>query len=290
MLCGPLFFRIVLSAFSCALGQFAVQAESAVFTSAADTSIQEFRPTTTGGTGTGLRVGTVGASGGGGRVRAFFLFDPPTSIPPGSIILSASLNLTVSLTVDAMPRSFELHRLLVPWDEMNATWLIRLPPDVAWSAGGGAAGVDYAAAPSVVAPLTGVGSYTFGSTTGLIADVQRWVDNPSKNYGWILLGADEVTDQTARLVNSRENVSGLPRLNIEFEPPFRIDSVALATNQLCVAFQTSAGKSYVVERRAAADSGTWTVVTNIPTVALPGVVTICEPVEAGSNFYRVGRQ
>ena len=49
--------------------------ESVSLIATADTGLQEFRPTTTGGAGTGLRVGTVGRSGGGGRVRALFRFD-----------------------------------------------------------------------------------------------------------------------------------------------------------------------------------------------------------------------
>jgi len=266
------------------------RAESISLVAKADTGLQEFRPTTTAGSSTSLRVGTVGTSGAGARVRALFYFEPSASIPAGSTVIAASPGLSVSLTVDETSRDFELRRMLVSWDETNATWLVRLPPDLVWSEPGGASGVDYAAVSSAVATLGSAGNYTFGSTAGLVADVQCWVDNPSKNYGWILLGADEVTDQTARLVNSRENASGQPHLTVEFDAPFRINSTTITTNQLCLAFQTAVGKSYVVERSANARNGDWTVVTNIPTVTVPGVVTICEPIDPDNRFYRVGRQ
>ena len=42
-----------------------------------------------------------------------------------------------------------------------------------------------------------VGFYTWGSTAQMISDVQGWKNNPSVNYGWLLLG-DESASATAK--------------------------------------------------------------------------------------------
>ena len=42
-----------------------------------------------------------------------------------------------------------------------------------------------------------------------MADVQRWLDDPSSNFGWLLLG-NESTNRTAKRFDGRQNVSGFP--------------------------------------------------------------------------------
>src|SRR5207247_1037574 len=64
-----------------------------------------------------------------------------------------------------------------------------------------------------------LGSYTFDSTTNLIADVQSWVDNSSANFGWIVLSQLEDVGKTARHFASREGGASAPTLAVQFVPP-----------------------------------------------------------------------
>jgi hypothetical protein len=62
--------------------------------------------------------------------------------------------------------------------------------------------------------------YTWGSSPRLIQDVQAWVDDPSMNFGWLIMG-DESTNRTATRYDSREHPDSEnhPVLTIEFTPP-----------------------------------------------------------------------
>lgn len=52
--------------------------------------------------------------------------------------------------------------------------------------------------------MGGNGSYTWSSTTELVADVQAWVDDAAANFGWLVTG-NEGASPTAKRFDSREN-------------------------------------------------------------------------------------
>lgn len=264
------------------------RAESVSLPAIADTGLREVLPDVSGGADAVLRAGTTASMSTNSRARALFLFDPAGAIPSGSIITAAQLTLTVSATTDTLPRSFDLRRMLAPWSESNATWLIRLAPGVPWESPGGLEGVDYSATASATSLVGNAGAYSWESTAGMVADVQRWIDNPAKNFGWMLVRPEETTPRTTRVFTSRESVTGPPRLTVEFTTPLRITSTQLADNQLCLQFRAEAGKAYVVERRGEVDTGAWTVVTNLPPADATGLVTVCDPLTPTNVFYRVG--
>jgi hypothetical protein len=53
----------------------------------------------------------------------------------------------------------------------------------------------------------------------MVSDVQGWLDNPSGNFGWIMIG-DESGPLTAKRFDSRENgaVQNRPRLTVFHTP------------------------------------------------------------------------
>ena len=158
--------------------------------------------------------------------RGLIQFDPLASIPVGAMIQSVTVQFEVlGQPVDGYAAgTFGLHRMLVSWGEGDkspttqvglglpaspgeATWNSRFHGmDMPWSQPGGEAGVDFVSQASVSDVIYDVGNspYIFGSTPGLVADVQYWVDNPSENYGWMLLLADESVDFTARRFGASE--------------------------------------------------------------------------------------
>ena len=156
--------------------------------------------------------------------RGLLAFDL-RSMPAGSTITSATLTLYMSMT-RAGPQLVEIHRARADWGEGtvtgsgagnsaetgDATWLHTFYDTAFWSSPGG----DFAPAPSASALVDRMGLYTWGSTAGLVADVQSWIDAPGTNYGWVLLG-NETTNTTTKAFVSREG-DRKPLLTVEYEP------------------------------------------------------------------------
>lgn len=166
--------------------------------------------------------------------RAVVAFDISGAIAPGALIDSVELVLNMSKTpLGAGPQVISLHRLLADWGEGtsdatlqegkgapatpgDATWLHNFSPGSLWTTIGG----DYDPTSSASQSVDGVGSYMWGSTAQVIADVQSWVDNPQSDFGWILIG-NEVTPTTAKRFDSKDHASpsARPALTIYYNVP-----------------------------------------------------------------------
>jgi len=115
-----------------------------------------------------------------------------------------------------------------PADTNDATWFHSFYDTVQWQKSGG----DYealASASSIVKDATG--PYTWGSTSQLVMDVQNWLDEPSGNFGWLVLG-NESAAKTAKRFASRENTSdgAQPTLLVYYSQPNTINSVQTLPN------------------------------------------------------------
>jgi hypothetical protein len=86
----------------------------------------------------------------------------------------------------------------------------------------------------------------------MVEDVQGWLDNPSSNFGWLLLG-DESTGGTTRVFNTREAQSqgAWPSLVVTFTP------ASPATTHLVVSAPSAAtaGSSFQITVSAVDNSG-----------------------------------
>jgi hypothetical protein len=157
--------------------------------------------------------------------RALIAFDVAGTIPAGATITSVELELEMTRTISGA-QTIGLHRLTADWGEAgsdasgqegggadaqtgDATWQHRFFSSDTWSSAGG----DYASTASAEQSVSGSGSYTWGSTSQLVADVQGWLDNPNDNFGWILVMS---TGGTAKRFNSRENSNDPPVLKVEY--------------------------------------------------------------------------
>ena len=69
----------------------------------------------------------------------------------------------------------------------------------------GTAEGDYLSTPSALNTVDQPGFYGW-TGTGVMADVQAWLDAPVSNFGWILVG-DESATASAKRFDSRENLS-----------------------------------------------------------------------------------
>jgi len=155
-----------------------------------------------------------GSDGNGGKRRSLFRFDVGV-VPAGSIITSATLRLNVVGVpfFGAVNSTFDLFLLQAGWNEGanatanngglavlgEATWNSRIQSVAAWTAAGG----DYVLSATASCAVSNVGSYSW-TGSGLVSNVQAWVDNPAQNNGWILISRSEATLRTARQFGSRE--------------------------------------------------------------------------------------
>lgn len=170
------------------------------------------------GAGANLFAGRVGPVGGGAIRRGLVAFDVAGTIPVGATIVNATLKMNMSKTnFSAGARTVTLHRLLADWGEGtsdatlnegtgasatpgDATWSHRVFNTDVWTNPGG----DFVATPSASTTVDNVGPYSWTSTT-MRDEVQIWLDNPSSNFGWSIVG-DEAVLTTAKRFDSRQNL------------------------------------------------------------------------------------
>ncbi|MHC5109369.1 MAG: DNRLRE domain-containing protein [Planctomycetota bacterium] len=162
--------------------------------------------------------------------RGVIAFDLDGHIPVGAEITNVSLTLYMSRTNSGV-QPVSIHRLLSDWGEGtshaagqegagaestigDATWLHSFFDTELWDSAGG----DFVPTSSADIPVNAEGFYTWGPTSQMLADVRGWVDDPTSNFGWILVG-NEAFSLTAKRFDSKDNVDPTvhPTLTIEFE-------------------------------------------------------------------------
>lgn len=233
------------------------------------------------GAGDAIFAGRTAAQGGGLRRRAVLAFDL-SSIPQGATITQVSLRLRNSSTANNGTHPFELFALTKDWGEGtsnaagaegggaaattgDATWLHTFFNTDLWDSGGG----DFAAVPSASVQVGANGLYSWTSQ-GMIDDVQGWVDNPSTNFGWIVIG-NEGTVQTAKRFNSRESSSDPPLLTVSYQAPAQADPGVIEFEQETLTVNESAGVISVAVRRSGGTEGEVSIqYTTVDDVALAG--------------------
>jgi spore coat protein A len=190
--------------------------------------------------------------------RAVLEFNLVGAIPAGATITAVELTLYCDKVKSNTARNTTLHRVLAEWGEgtsntgnsqqgrgepattNDATWRHAFYSTQFWTAPGG----DYVATASATAAVGAVGSYTWASTAGLVADVQHWLDVPADNHGWLVKGV-ETTAATAKRFATRENTGSggtlKPRLVVTYTPTVVVGaccqagSCSLQTASACAA-------------------------------------------------------
>lgn len=165
--------------------------------------------------------------------RAVLEFDIAGAIPSGATITSVQLTLFCDKVGQNANFNVSLHRASSEWGEgtsntgnsqqgrgepptpNDATWRHTFFSTQFWTAQGG----DFVATASATRTVGPTGSYTWGSTSGLVADVQTWLNTPSSNHGWVIVGTENQV-QTAKRFATRENAttSNRPQLVVQYNP------------------------------------------------------------------------
>jgi hypothetical protein len=199
------------------------------------------------GGGYGLFAGTNGTSS---PRRALIGFDIAGSVPPGAVIQAVQLTMVLGQVAGSGSGSgsgsptIDLLHVTADWGEgtaqsngappdslggqgqgaaasgNDATWNARFFPGTLWTTPGGDFSSTASAALQIVGTTTEV-PYTWGSTSGMVSDVQGWLDSPNTNFGWMIKNEDEVDATTFRAFYSRNTLSAArhPELQITFSVP-----------------------------------------------------------------------
>jgi hypothetical protein len=161
--------------------------------------------------------------------RGLIAFDIAAGIPAGATVTGVSLTLNMSRTITE-DIDIRLHRVLADWQEGagqgfgnegagklavsgDVSWNHRVFDTLDWSTPGG----DFFPIASSTAAIGDKGSYTWESDQ-MTADVQRWLDDSSSNFGWLVLG-DETRSRTAKRFDTKENedAANRPVLSVEYK-------------------------------------------------------------------------
>jgi len=192
------------------------------------------------GSGQYLFFGLTGPNAGNTLRRALVYFDVAANVPTGASITNAELSVSVTRSRSG-PLPASIHRLTQDWGEglsdasgpegagtastnNDATWIHTFYPGSTWNTPGG----DFVTAASASTNISGTGST--GIWTGLVGDAQDMLDNPTNNFGWIILG-DETAIRGAKRIDGIgtivpqnrksedrdiENLQALPGLSVTY--------------------------------------------------------------------------
>lgn len=219
----------------CFSGPTVSRADSVTIPASKDTTIYSEDDAYSNGAGAWFFAGRTSS---GALRRALISFDVAASVPAGSTVTGVTLQLYMSRTRSG-GHTVRLYRATADWGEglsnaggnegagtlalnNDATWFWRFynelnpPAGPQWTTYGG----DYAVASSANITVSGIGFYTWGSTAGMVADVQNWLTTPASNYGWFIIG-NEAQNQSAKRFDSRSSSipSQRPALTITYTPP-----------------------------------------------------------------------
>lgn len=202
----------VLSLAAALLAPRLASAASVVVTAAKDNTIYAEADTLSNGAGQRFFAGR---NGPGDTRRGLIHFDLAGALPAGATVDSVVLSLNLAQT-GAGSRTVSLHRLLADWGEGtslgsmgegggapatagDATWGQRFfGAAQPWMSPGG----DYTPFASASRSVGAVGVYTWRSA-GMTSDVASWLQTPSSNFGWELVG-DESVAGSAKAFSSRQ--------------------------------------------------------------------------------------
>jgi hypothetical protein len=261
-----MFKRILLTAL--AIGLLAVPASAGITTLTADrdNSIYSDSSLLSNGSGAYLFSGQTFQP----EVRRALVRFDLGSIPEGATVIGAGLDLWCNQSPlgNPGPVDFTIHVVTADWGEAgsdagdpgglgapadtgDATWTDRFfDQGLPWATAGG----DFDPTPSASAS---VGQCTAATpvnasftSADVAADVQAWLDDPSSNFGWLVLG-DEETLPSARRFASRENGNDIivPTLTIEYETDGGTGVPATSPVGIALLVLSLAAGSAIVRRR-----------------------------------------
>jgi|GEM_PF-1372587 len=148
--------------------------------------------------------------------RSLIKFDIANNIPAGAVISNVNLTMYCDRTTVGA-HTVRLHQVYTEWGEASshaigqegspapaelgdATWNFRILNTNNWVAPGG----DYNSTGAAAQMVNSAGQYYTWSSGVMRTNVQNWLNNPSSNHGWIVVG-NEGGPVTSKRFSSRSN-------------------------------------------------------------------------------------
>lgn len=175
-----------------------------------DTLLSQNKPTTSYGKINTLRISGDDPSGSGKDTEALLRWDVST-IPSDSVVESVKITFRVT---DPSPQSYTMYALLRSWTASNATWT-RAASGVNWQVPGAAGSNDRGTDTLGTVTATSTGTVTITLNQAGVELVQAWINNPSANYGLILVGPSN-TNTLSFASNETSTGANRPKLEISY--------------------------------------------------------------------------
>lgn len=136
-------------------------------------------------------------------------------IPAGSAVVDVTMTFHVP---NASPSTFRIYELKRPWSESEATWG-QAANGAAWEKAGAQGEADRGSTPLGEVTITSTGKATVRLNAAGVAVVQRWVNNPETNYGFVIQDYANVNDNRLYFDSRETNVvANRPELEIAYRP------------------------------------------------------------------------
>jgi len=224
-----------------------------------------------------------------GNIRRSLIAFDLSSIPVGSTVLSASLQMSAPGDTNG-PQNITLHKASADWGTAGSntnqgngapaqagdtTWTHRFYSTTLWTTQGG----DFTASGSATTTINGSGRFTWANNAALVADVQSWVNAPSNNFGWVLVGNETLT-QTAKRLASKENatLSDRPILNVQYIP-------AATPTSTCLRFNVAFAKENDSTVTSASGNASFILDTQLNTLSYYMTYSYLSSTETNAHFH-----
>jgi hypothetical protein len=213
------------------------QLDSMKFVPVKDNTIYSEVPTNSNALGFFLFAGRTEGTNNTENRRALLKFDF-TSLPANAQVQSVRLNIAVTKANSSIFTSatynFALHKVLKDWGEgtsaispggkgtaattNDATWLYSLFSSSSWTNPGG----DFTPTPSATSAVTYLSfpqNFGIWNSVGMKNDVTAWKSNPSTNFGWIMIGEENVLGSAFQFASKDGNFFTKPTLTVFYTFP-----------------------------------------------------------------------
>lgn len=184
-----------------------------------DTTLREAAPTTAYGADATCSSDFDDPAGTRKHTDALLRFDLGSIAPKSHV---TSVTLTINVTNRTSGSGYALYPLARSWSESQATWNVA-STGVAWGAPGarGASDRGTTVLATLAPSVTGKVTVTFNAAG--VAAVQKWIDDPSQNFGFVVDTMDDY-DGLGFDSSNATTATNRPKLAVTYDPPVAVAS------------------------------------------------------------------
>lgn len=143
------------------------------------------------------------------KERVVMKFDLAAAIPPGAKIVDAYLTLRFSGIYNLTSIDAACYRITASWADLTSSW------NSPWTTPGGA--FDGAISNTLVVNTAGAGNFVSFKLSS--AEVERWLNYPAENYGFMIKSSSETAGDASFVSSNGATEDDRPRLTVYYTAP-----------------------------------------------------------------------